>query len=174
MPADIINVKVCLSHLILKVFSRTSFLRWLKKCLISSFKLFMFCLYLPVLVLESSIILHSLDVFKFLFLFGFYFSRTSCLISSQKTGLLSVFIIIILLYSHSSFVSFFLNSLNQNSVFYSRWTCALFDNNRTSHSPWKEVHASFLELPWSFMLFCYSSFVILKFFLLPPRMPSTS
>lgn len=84
----------------------------------------MFCLYLPVLVPASSIILHSLDVFKVLFLFGFCFSRANCLISSQKTGLLSVFIIIILLYSHSSFDSFFLNSLNQNCVFYSRWTCA--------------------------------------------------
>lgn len=124
----------------------------------------MFCLYLPVLVPASSIILHSLDVFKVLFLFGFCFSRANCLISSQKTGLLSVFIIIILLYSHSSFDSFFLNSLNQNSLFYSRWTCAFFDNNRTSHSPWKKVHTSFVELPWSFMLFCYSSFVILNFF----------
>lgn len=134
----------------------------------------MFCLYLPVLVPASSIILHSLDVFKVLFLFGFCFSRANCLISSQKTGFLSVFIIIILLYSHSSFDSFFLNSLNQNCVFYSRWTCAFFDNNRTSHSPWKEVHTSFVELPWSFMLFCYSSFVILKFFLLTSRRPSTS
>lgn len=158
----------------LKVFSRISFLRRLKKCLISSFKLFMFCFYLPVLVPASSIILHSLDVFKVLFLFGFCFSRANCLISSQKTGLLSVFIIIILLYSHSSFDSFFLNSLNQNCVFYSRWTCAFFDNNRTSHSPWKKVHTSFVELPWSFMLFCYSSFVILKFFLLTSRRPSTS
>lgn len=130
------------SHLTLEDFSRTSFLRWLENIwfpvlnfLWSVYISLFFCQHHPVFCIAWRY-LKSYSLLAFVFP---CFPQASCLISSQKIGLLSVLILIILVYIHSSFDSSFLNSLNQNGILYSRWTfsCALFDNNNTSHSSWK-------------------------------------
>lgn len=131
-----------LSDLTLEDFSRTWFLRWLEN-IWSPVLNFLWSVYISLFLCRHHPLfykawryLKSYSLLAFVFP---CFPQASYLISSQETGFLSVFILIILVYIHSSFDSSFLNSLNQNCVLYSRWTfsCALFVNDNISHSSWK-------------------------------------